>query len=358
MNRQVWGQVGIVLLLAAVMALAVWPMHSKVLEPRRQRLLGNMLAPPDQLASASQYAFSVASGEHVGLVPGAPPLSMSDLPMNTLSLVLGGFRGPLVMYMWGQGESEKRQKIHFNIIDNHMKIALLLADYPRVWVYLCWDIGWNIGAQWNTQEMKYKWIRHAIDFLKVGARKHPNSVIILSQMGDIYNYKLGHSFESKNYRRWIERDEGRSVFLLAYEWYDKARKVSRQFGTKHTQFSTPVLNSHACHAVSDYARELTQKMYDAFLESDALATAGKKADAQKRFDEGREVLAKAVRAWDWAGREWDEQVTKYYSPVLPHQKFLDEARQNHRKLAQFLKDVTPDNATELLKKIDRPKLWG
>jgi len=332
-------------------------MHKKVLEPRRQHLLGYLQAPPHQLAGASQYAFSVTSGERACVVPGAAPLNLSDLPSKTLALVLGGFRGPFLIYMRSEAERQKQEKIHFNLIDYHTKVALLQPDYPEVWVNGSWDLGWNVSAQWSRPEIKYEWIRRAIDFLSVGVRKNPNDVSILTQMGTIYHLKLGHAEESPYYRKWVRRDEGHSTYLIAYEWYDRARKVSRKYGLEHPHFGAPVLNSLACHAVSDYAREFTQRMHDAFSQADKLNSENKIAEAKRSFAEGRKLLAKAITTWDWAKREWEAQVSRFPAPDLPHKKFVSEAEEMHKQLTEFSNSVSLERLTELVPRLTRPKLW-
>jgi hypothetical protein len=258
--------------------------------------------------------------------------------------------------MWSQAEEEKQKKIHFDLIDTHMKIALIQPDYPEVWVNLSWNLGWNVSAQWNSPEMKYKWIRHAIGFLKVGIRKNPRSVAMLAQMGDIYHHKLGQAGESVYYREWVRRDEGRSTFQIAYEWYDRARKVSHRYDMPHPHFSAAVLNSLACHAVSSYARELTQQMYDAFADAARLNNEGEAEGAKLRFGDGRDFLAKAIDTWSWAEREWKSQVLEFPSPSLPHGKFVTEANQMHEQLSRLSEGVSLEQLPELLQEIERPTL--
>ena len=95
------------LLVAAVLAGVVFPLRRYVVEPRRQRLLGEHETPGRRLALCSQYGFSTAAGASVRILPGRPTLELSDLPSKAVTLILGGFRGPYVVYLWIKVEEEK-----------------------------------------------------------------------------------------------------------------------------------------------------------------------------------------------------------------------------------------------------------
>ena len=348
-------------LLALLVACVVYPLRQYVVEPRRQLLLGHHETPGRRLAIASEFGFGVAGGQSVRIVPGEAVRDLSDLPTETATLVLGGFRGPYVVWLWMNTQDEKQKKVHFNLIDRYRQIAALQSDYPQVWTFLAWDLGWNESVRWQSQEQRYQWVRRAIEFLREGARKNPNSVEILGSMGWIYSEKLGHAQESPFYRKRIKEDEGRSTFLIAYDWFDRARKAGDRYGEWGHGFSPPVQCSQACHAVTYYATEVTQEGYDDLAAADEAAKAGRADEAARKFARGRQEMEEAVRAWTWAHSEWHDQIQRFatgqeISPELgtAYERFLRESEEWTKTLEAAMPRLTPDNLPDFLAKIQRP----
>jgi len=351
-------------LLALVVGLAAltYPLRRYLIEPERQRLLGRREPPGRRLALCSQYAFSTSAGASVRMLPGRPARELSDLPGEAVTLILGGFRGPYVAYLWIKAEEEKHQKIHFDLIDRYTTIATLQSDYPEMWIFHAWNLAWNIPAQWESLPRKYEWIQRAIAFLHEGYRKNPHNAQIIAEMGRIYSEKLGRSQEAFYYRRRIKEEEGRSTFLIAYEWYDLARKVGDRYGTIGRGLSRPVLYSQACHNLSYYAQALTQETYDAFKESLDARDAGRETEARRAFDRGTDHLAKAVHAWDWARREWRDHTLRFEKEATPavllevYRKFFRQAETYHHNLGSMLEHLTYANLPTWFKRMERPEI--
>ena len=359
---QWWRTVLYGVILLAVTAGVIHPLRRYVVEPRRQELLGRTEPPARQLALASQFAFDTVAGYSVRIVPGSPTLELGDLPTEAVTLVLGGFRGPYVAWLRVKAEEEKEEKIHFDLVDRYTKIAMLQRDYPAVWTDLGWNMAYNLSVQWQSPERKYQWIRRGIEFLMEGSRWNPHSSEILLDIGSFYMNKVGLSQEGAYYRRRVREDEGRSTFLVAYEWLDRARKVREQYGSSGYGLSRPVASSSACHALSYYATELTQDAYDAFQAGMDARRAGREADARKSFAEGVDALREAVGAWQWARREWLEQAVRFEKEDIPlslverYKQFYEEANQMATKLAADLAKLTYENLPEVFAKMTRPPL--
>ena len=347
------------LILVLVVALGVHPLRTYV-EAKRQALLGRNELPGRRLALASQFGFDGASGDSVRLVPGAPTAEIEDLPAEAVTLVLGGFRGPYVVWLWTKAEEEKQHKIHFDLLDRYSKIAALQSDYPEVWTFHYWNMLWNITVQWQSPERKYQWIRLGIRFLREGYRRNPHSADIMQEMGRGYLYKIGHSQESEYYLRRVKEDEGRSAFLAAYEWFDRARKANDRYGTLHDP--KVVSYSQACHALSYYAIETTQDAHDEFQASLDARKVGREDESRKRFQAAQKRLAEAVGAWQWTTREWQEQIVRFdkegASPDLlsKYKKFRDEADQSGKMLDSVRSELTYANLPEVMPRIPRPAI--
>ncbi len=348
------------IVLALLVACVVYPVRRYVVEPRRQLLLGNYDVPGRRLAMASEFGFDVAAGSSVRMVPGQALRDLSDVPTEAATVILGGFRGPYVVWLWMKAQDEKQKKVHFDLLDRYRQIAILQSEYPQVWTFLAWDIGWNESVQWQSPEQRYQWICRAAEFLKEGARRNPHSVEILGNMGWIYAEKLGHSQESAYYRKRVKEDEGQSTFLIAYEWYDRARKAGDRYGDLGHGFSRPVQYSQACHAVSYYATELTQDAYDDLAASVAARKAGRIEEADRKFRQGKQEMEEAKRAWEWAYTEWDDHIKRFAGEVTlgmgdAYKKFLHEADEWTKSLGAALGEMTPENVSDVLAKIKRPE---
>jgi len=348
----------IVVLLAGV----VYPLRRYVVEPAREQLLGHYESPGRRLALASQFSFDTVAGATIRLVPGRPVRELSDLPSEAVTLILGGFRGPYVVWLWIKVEEEKQQKIHFDLLDRYAKIAALQSDYPHMWAYHAWNIVWNVTVHWQSQERKYEWIRRGIDFLREGYRKNPHDAVILETMGRIYAEKLGRAQEAAYYRQRIEEDEGRSPFLIAYGWYDRMRKANDRYGTLRHTLGKPVAYSQACHCLTYYSKELNQTAYDTFKASLDARQAGRQVDARRLFQEGSQKLADALAAWQWAQREWRDQALRFEKEDVPpvliaiYKKFYDEAVATANELQAVRSGLTYDNLPERFKEMSRPEI--
>ncbi len=292
---------------------AVYPLRRHV-EARRRALLGWTEPPGRRLARASEFAFRTAAGASYRIVPGRPDRALEDLPAEAALLVLGGFRGPYAIYLWMQVEEEKQQREHFDLIDRYHKIAALQPDYAEVWVFHMWNMAWNVSVQWQSLERKYQWIRRAIEFGEEGHRRNPRSAEIMRELGRIYLDKLGKSQEAPYYRRRIWEDEGRSTFLIAYEWYDRARTANDRYGTLTGSLGKPVVYSQACHAATDYATETTLMAYERLEEAAEATLAGRKGEAADQLAAGRARLADAIAAWEWARQEWHAHGLRWDRP--------------------------------------------
>lgn len=354
----------ILLALALVVLLAgvVHPLRRYVVEPRRAALLGYHESPGRRLAMASQFGFTTASGASARLVPGRPLLELADLPSQAVTLILGGFRGPYVVWLWIKSEDEKQRKLHFDLVDRYTKIASLQSDYPQIWTFHMWNMAWNLSVQWHSPERKYQWIRRAIEFGEEGYRRNPHSADIMAELGRIYSEKLGQSQEAAYYRRRVQENDGRSTFLIAYEWYDRARKADERWGTLQHGLARPVVYSMACHCVSYYAKELTQEAYDDFQAALKAKQAGSDAEARQAFARGQAKLAAAVNAWKWSRREWQDQIVRWEkegtSAILMevYHRFYNEAEIAEKQTEALHAEMTYDNLAETLAKMRRPEI--
>ena len=139
------------------------------------------------------------------VVPAKVTLSQ-DLATRFPILVLGGFRGPLVMALWMQAEELKNQRKWHEVTTLHNLIAHLQPHFGSVYVFNAWNQAYNMSAQWQSLEKKYEWVKKGLDYAKLGLRYVPDNPDLVHQLQFIYDHKLGRSHEKKFYRRRFRED--------------------------------------------------------------------------------------------------------------------------------------------------------
>jgi hypothetical protein len=111
----------------------------------------------------------------------------------TLALVLGGLRGPLVMYLWPAIEN---QKVDRNLEDLNTMIEwvrLLQPEFDSVHMFQMWNKAYNISAMKASSANKYTEVMDAIDYGEKVNQQKPGDINILCALQDIYGGKLGSS---------------------------------------------------------------------------------------------------------------------------------------------------------------------
>ena len=122
---------------------------------------------------------------------------MIDFPI----LVLGGFRGPLVMGLWIKAENEKNEQKWWDVKTYHEIIAHLQPNFPSVYVFNAWNLAYNLSVQWHTLTYKYQWVLDGARYAQVGTWINPESPEIMFQLADIYDQKLGRANPERFYYR-------------------------------------------------------------------------------------------------------------------------------------------------------------
>ncbi|NIA21212.1 MAG: hypothetical protein GWP05_04415 [Anaerolineaceae bacterium] len=315
----------LLLVAAAVVFAITYFLETSILGPRRLAMQGYMAALPRALVHAASYNSARAAGERPRFIPGEQRLDISDLPSRAAALSLGGLRGFFAIYLWMQAENQKNLRIHDDLLDTYYRIASLQPDYPATWSFHAWNLAYNLSVQWSTPERRYEWVRHGINFLAEGIRRNPDSVELLEKMGQIYYWKIGNNNNADDrayFSAQVVKDDGASPLLLAYEWYDRARRIQDEAGVPHPMFSRKILHGQACHAMHAYAKEVTRQALNRLRLAAEMQKAGppdetaeaeaahRKAIAEE-FKAGRAALDKALGLWKTAGDEWESQKGRF-----------------------------------------------
>ena len=139
-----------------------------------------------------------------------------DVMIEFPILVLGGFRGPLVMGLWIKAENEKDKQRWWNVKTYHEIIAHLQPNFPSVYVFNAWNLAYNLSVQWHELANKYLWVLDGARYAQKGIWINPDSPDIMFQFADIYDQKLGRSNPERfYYRQRFAEDTVRVANLVA-----------------------------------------------------------------------------------------------------------------------------------------------
>lgn len=132
--------------------------------------------------------------------------SLSAMNSYAIALLLGGLRGPLVMFLWPSSEGQKADR---NLEDFDTKIEwirLLQAEFDTVHIFQIWNKAYNISVQMANVANKYTTILDALDYAHSVDSERPNNVNIISAIGGIYFDKFGNSQEKNFYKRHVRAE--------------------------------------------------------------------------------------------------------------------------------------------------------
>ncbi|MEO6434558.1 MAG: hypothetical protein ABIP55_02200 [Tepidisphaeraceae bacterium] len=134
--------------------------------------------------------------------------SLANMNSFSLALLLGGLRGPLVMFLWTSSENLKNEK-NLEGFDTYVEwIRLLQPEFDSVLIFQVWNKAYNISVQMASNANKYTTILDAMDFARKAELQRPNNVSMVYQIGSLFFDKLGGAAEKAYYKRRV-REESR-----------------------------------------------------------------------------------------------------------------------------------------------------
>jgi hypothetical protein len=132
--------------------------------------------------------------------------SLGGMNSFALGLLLGGLRGPLVMFLWVQSESQKSDK-NLEGVDTQIEwIRLLQPEFDTVHIFQIWNKAYNISVQMASRANKYSVILGALDYAHSVDVEKPEDINILAAIGNLYFQKLGDSAEKYYYRKRVREE--------------------------------------------------------------------------------------------------------------------------------------------------------
>jgi len=141
---------------------------------------------------------------------------ISSMNSFALGLMLGGLRGPLVMFLWSKVENQKIDR-DLEDIDTMIEwIRLLQPEFDTVHIFQIWNKAYNLSVMMASPASKYTTILDAIDYARRVEADRPGDINILAQLSQVYSEKLGgknvteHAFYRRQFREDTLTDASRA----------------------------------------------------------------------------------------------------------------------------------------------------
>lgn len=140
-------------------------------------------------------------------------------------LVLGGFRGVVVDFLWIRGMARHDEKRFFELKTIFDLIANLQPNIPDVWIFQGWNMAYNIAHNMQTKEGKWKWVKAGLEYMERGVPKNPTSGEIPAYLGHMYRHKFNPDVfplaRVQYYRKQLAK-QGTDNFEQAIKFYREA----------------------------------------------------------------------------------------------------------------------------------------
>lgn len=191
------------------------------------------------------------------------------------NLVLVGFRGVAVTFLWQEAIELKRQERWFEIRPVLESITLLQPHFVEPWTFQAWNMAYNIAAEWEAVADKYYWMREGIDFMKNAVAQNNDVSDMEWYVGWLYYNRFGMSDE-KMYLRDLFRklqssrrkediefaraNNGRfDNFEVAYDWFVTANNTVKRLNEKPKKRGIGPFMSYPAISKSQYANFLQEE---------------------------------------------------------------------------------------------------
>ncbi|MCC6239238.1 MAG: hypothetical protein IT448_02930 [Phycisphaerales bacterium] len=132
--------------------------------------------------------------------------NLSGMNSFALALLLGGLRGPLVMFLWQNSESQKQER-NLETFDTQVEwIRMLQPEFDSVHIFQMWNKGYNISVQKASLANKYLTILDALDYGYSVDSERPHNINIIETIGQLFFDKFGNSAEKEYYRQRVRTE--------------------------------------------------------------------------------------------------------------------------------------------------------
>lgn len=184
-------------------------------------------------------------------------------------LVLLGFRGVAVTFLWQEAIELKKKERWFEIRPVLESITLLQPNFIRPWTFQAWNMSYNIAGEWESVPDKYYWIRQGIDFMKNACAANRDKSDLEWYTGWIYQNRFGMSDEHKYLRELyvqdpdleytVSKDGIKDSFMVAFDWFTTANGTVIRTNRRPQQMAITPFTSYPAMARTEYASMMAEE---------------------------------------------------------------------------------------------------
>ena len=123
-------------------------------------------------------------------LPKEPTLERLPPELVFTTMLLGGFRGILINFLWMRAMELKDRGEYFELVQLSDWIGLLEPHIPEVWVFNAWNLSYNISVKFPPPE-RWHWVHEGISLLRDRALTYiPDSPEIYQEISWIFYHKI------------------------------------------------------------------------------------------------------------------------------------------------------------------------
>ncbi len=187
-------------------------------------------------------------------------------------LLLGGFRGIAVDFLWARALARHEGKKYYELLTINNLICKLQPNFPAVWIFQAWNMAYNIAHEWDAPQNKWKWIRNGLNFAKKGAIKNPDSGDLFFELGYMYLHLFDQRFfkYAPYYREQLQKEDGEDNYETSLYW-----------------LRTSLSNTPKLHNVSSIERTICHALWYASV----------CAEREGHLDKALKYTASAINEW-------------------------------------------------------------
>lgn len=116
-----------------------------------------------------------------------------------LTNLLGGFRCLLVDLVWYRAVQLQQDNQFWELYQLYDWMGKLEPHLESIWVFNGWNMSYNLIAELDDSEGRWRWIERAISYLRdEGLKYNPQSGPILKEISWIYYHKIGKGLDLHN----------------------------------------------------------------------------------------------------------------------------------------------------------------
>ncbi len=105
------------------------------------------------------------------------------------TLLLGGFRGLACDLLWMRADSAEAQGRYYESQALYDTISRIQPRFEQVWIYLSWDMAYNIGHGVEDDASKWSWMQAGLEANAAGCLRNPYSEKVLRHLAWMFNHR-------------------------------------------------------------------------------------------------------------------------------------------------------------------------